>query len=147
MIYKPTYFELPELVCEDIYNKFGDIAWSFFDARLLITIDLLREKLNKPIFVNDWQVHGKFDERGFRCIKCSLVKQAIKENRLYVSPHMTGQGIDFDVEGCLAEEIRDWIVKNQSILPYAIRLEKNVNWVHLDTRDNTEGKKVVLFNP
>lgn len=147
MIYKPTYFSLDELVCEDVYNKFADIAWSFFDARLLIIIDLLRERFNKPIFVNDWMVHGQFDERGFRCIRCSLVREAIRQRRLYVSPHMTGQGVDFDVEGLVAEEVRQWIIKNQKILPYAIRMERNVNWVHLDTRDNVEGKKVTLFNP
>jgi len=147
MIYKPVYFSLDELVCEDIYNKFGEIAWSFFDPRLLITLDLLREKLNKPIFANDWQVHGRFDERGFRCIQCELVKKAIKEKRLYVSPHMTGQGVDFDVEGLVAEEVRQWIIKNQNILPYPIRMEKNVSWLHLDTRDNLEGKKIILFNP
>jgi len=147
MIYKPVYFSLDELVCEDIYNKFGEIAWSFFDPRLLITLDLLREKLNKPIFANDWQVHGRFDERGFRCIQCELVKKAIKEKRLYVSPHMTGQGVDFDVEGLVAEEVRQWIIKKQNILPYPIRMEKNVSWLHLDTRDNSEGKKIILFNP
>jgi hypothetical protein len=147
MIYKPTYFSLDELVCEDVYNKFGDIAWSFFDARLLITIDLLREKLNKPIFVNDWQVHGRFDERGFRCLRCSLVKQAIKENRLYCSPHMRGQAVDCDIEGLVASEVREFIIKNANLWPYPIRLENNVSWIHLDTVDNFEGKKVVLFNP
>jgi len=147
MICKPTYFSLDELVCPHVYDKFGDIAWQFFDPRLLITIDLLRDKLNKPIFVNDWQVHGEFDERGFRCLQCSLVRKAIKDKRLYVSPHMTGQGVDFDVEGLVAEEVRQWIIKNQKILPYPVRLEKNVGWVHLDTRDNSDGRKITLFNP
>lgn len=147
MIYKPQYFSLDELVCPHVYGIFGDIAWQFFDSRLLITIDLLREKFNKPIYVNDWQIHGEFDERGFRCIQCDLVKKAIRYKRLYVSPHMTGQGVDFDVEGLLAEEVRQWIIKNERILPYSIRLERSVNWVHLDTRDNFEGKKIVLFNP
>lgn len=147
MIYKPTYFTLDELVCPHVYEKFGEIAWQFFDQRLLITLDLLREKLNKPIFVNDWQVHGKFDERGFRCLKCSIVQDHIMTNTDYVSPHMTGQGVDFDMQGLISSEVRKWLLKNKNLLPYPIRLENNVSWVHLDTRDNFEGKKVILFNP
>ena len=146
MIYKPTHFILEELVCPHVFKKFGDIAWQFFDERLLMTLDIIREKLNKPIFVNNWDQDGKFDERGFRCIQCSLVKKAIKEKRLYVSPHMTGQGMDFDVEGMVASEVRLWLVKNEKILPWPIRLEGNVDWVHLDIRD-AEKDKVYIFNP
>jgi hypothetical protein len=146
MIYEPIYFSLDELVCPHVYDKFGNISWQFFDSRLLITIDDIRQRIGKPIFINDWQVHGKFDERGFRCIQCDLVKSAIAEQRLYVSPHMTGQGVDFDVQGLLAEEVRQWIIKNQNLWPYPIRLEAGVSWVHLDTRDAGKGK-VHLFNP
>jgi hypothetical protein len=65
---------------------------------------------------------------------------------MYVSPHMTGQGVDFDVQGLLAEEVRQWLIKNPNLLPYPIRLEAGVSWVHLDTRD-TGIQKVTLFNP
>lgn len=149
MIQKPIYFTLDELVCPHVHNRFGEIAWGFFDSKLLITIDRIRELLNKPIFVNNWKDGPTvfFDERGFRCIQCDLVKKAIIENRLYVSPHMTGQGVDFDVQGLMAEEVRQWILKNKTLLPYPIRLENNVSWVHLDTRDNFTGEKVTLFNP
>jgi hypothetical protein len=144
MIYKPDYFSLDELVCPEIYKHFGDVAWQFFDSRLLITIDTLRQKLGRRITVNDWQVHGQFTQRGFRCLQCQLVKDAIKTNQLYVSPHMTGQAIDFDVEGMVAEEVRQYIIKNQSLWPYPIRLEADVNWIHMDTRDADNGK-VFLF--
>jgi len=146
MKYIPKHFSIDELACPHIYDKFGAVAWQFFDQRILITLDILRDKFNKPIYINDWQVHGRFDERGFRCIQCSLVKKAIKEKRLYVSPHMTGQAADFDVRGLSAEEVRQWIIKNQNLLPYPIRLENGVSWVHLDTRDADKGK-VYLFNP
>ena len=145
MIYRPRHFDLKELVCPDIYNKFGDVAWQFFDDKMLMTLDLLRDQLG-PIYVNNWDSGGQFDERGFRCIQCSLVKKAIKEKRLYVSPHMTGQGVDFDVEGMTASQTRIWILSNQIKLGFPIRLEKNVTWVHLDTRQGDQGK-VTLFNP
>ena len=146
MRYESKHFSLDELVCEHVYNHYGKTAWEFFDQRLLITLDVIRERLNKPIYVNNWQIHGDFDERGFRCLRCDLVKKAIEDNRMYVSPHMTGQGADFDVKGLDAEEVRQWLVAKQNLLPYSIRLEAGVNWVHLDTRDHNEGK-IFIFNP
>ena len=146
MITTAKYFALHELVCPHVFNKHGQASWTFFDARLLITIDALRDRIGKPIFVNNWQSGGKFDERGLRCILCNLVKKAIAGNRLYISPHITGQAIDFDVQGLDASEVRQWIIEKQNLWPYPIRLEKDTSWVHLDTRDNGEDK-VYLFNP
>ena len=154
MRYKPRHFSLNELVCPDVFNKFGDTAWEFFSQDLLITLDLLRDQLG-PIYVNNWDMDPEvrkklglplFDERGFRCIQCDLVTTAIRQNRLYVSPHMTGQGVDFDVKGMSASQVRKWLSDNQAKLPFPIRLENNVTWVHLDIRDANKGK-VFEFNP
>jgi hypothetical protein len=141
-----TYFKLEELVCKDVFAAYGDQAWSFFDMRLLITLERVREMINKPIIINDWHKGGQFDERGFRCIKCDLVKSAIAENKIYVSPHMTGQAVDFDVQGLVAEEVRNWLVVNRMKLPYQIRLEQDVNWVHLDTRAYKD-ERIHFFKP
>lgn len=143
-MYRPKHFGLKELACPHIYAKFGDMCWQFFDIRLLETIDFVRDKLG-PMYVNNWDIDGAFDERGFRCIQCSLVKSAIKDNRLYVSPHMLGKAVDFDILGMTAQEVREWLIANQGYLPYNIRLEDNVNWVHLDVEDT--GKKIQLFQP
>jgi hypothetical protein len=153
MIYKPRHFTLEELACPHVFKKYGATAWQFFSQDALITLDLLRDLLG-PIYVNNWDMDEAdrksrglplFDERGFRCLHCSLVRDAIREDRLYVSPHMTGQGFDFDVKGMNAAQVRLWIMKNDIKLPNPIRLEKNVNWVHLDVRDAGKGK-VFLFN-
>lgn len=154
MLYKPRHFSLEELVCPDIFNKFGKTAVEFFSQDLLITLDLLRDQLG-PIYVNNWDMDpairkkqgiSLFDERGFRCLQCSLVVKAIEDKRLYVSPHMTGQGVDFDVKGMTAQQVRKWLKDNQAKLPFPIRLEDKVNWIHLDIRDTNKGK-VTLFNP
>lgn len=145
MIDRPIYFELQELVCPDVFKQYKERAWAFFDARLLITIDRLRLKLGKPIFVNSWNEQGVLSQRGFRCIKCDIVKTAFAENRLYVSAHMTGQAIDFDVQGLVASEVREYIIKNKNLWPYPIRLEDKVSWVHCDTRDSFTDEKVILF--
>ena len=144
MFYKPRHFILEELVCPHVFKEFGEMSWPFFDDKLLMTIDLLRDQLG-PIFINNWDMKGKYDERGFRCIRCSIVKDAIEKKTLYVSPHMTGQGFDFDVKGMPAEKVRTWIINNAVKLPYPVRLERDVSWVHLDTRDYNKGK-VSFFN-
>jgi hypothetical protein len=144
MVYKPKHFSLDEMVCEHVYDTFGGIVWSFFDIRLLVTLDTIREYIDKSIYINSWMVHGEFSQRGFRCIQCQLVKDAIKAKRLYVSPHMTGQGVDFDITGMTAEQGRQWIITNQDILPYNIRLENAVDWIHLDVRGGDQ--KITLFN-
>jgi hypothetical protein len=147
MIDKPIYFDLNELVCEDVFHTFGEQAWSFLDPRLLRTIDNIRQRIGKPIFINSWDSGGDQRESGLRCIKCLIVQQKITAGQLYMSAHMEGQAVDFSVQGLLAEEVRQWIVKNQTILPYPIRLENGVNWVHLDVRDNSIGNKITFFNP
>lgn len=144
--FDPVFFDLTELVCPHVYDKYHLQAWTFFDTRLLITIDSIRERIKKPIWINDWEVHGDIDQSGFRCIQCDIVKAAIKENRLYCSAHMRGQAVDFHINGMDAEEVRQYIIKNANLWPYGIRLERDVSWVHLDICNGTD-QKVILFNP
>jgi hypothetical protein len=139
------YFKLQELVCPDVYRKYGDRAWSFFDPRLLETLFFLREKIGRPFVVNNWKIGGKFSQRGLRCNLCDLNKKPTLNNKVYMSAHSQGQGVDFDVKGMQAHEVRKLIIDIQEELPYPIRLENNVSWVHMDVRD--AGKKVYVFNP
>jgi hypothetical protein len=142
-MYKPRHFSIEELVCLQVYEKFGETAWSFFDDKLLQTLDLLRDQLG-PIYINNWDSGGQFDQRGFRCLHCQLVMDAIKKGTLYCSAHMTGQAADFDVKDMSAAQVRLWILQNDIKLPYPVRLEKSTNWVHIDIRDSGQNK-VSLF--
>jgi len=144
MMYRPQYFWLTEFVCPHVYNKFGETAWMFLDDKLIITLDWIRRKLNKPITVNNWWEGGEFDERGLRCIQCSLVKSKCNNGEVYMSPHIVGRAADFDVRGMTAGEVRVWLAIHKNQLPYNIRLENFVNWCHLDTYDT--GNKVYIFN-
>lgn len=140
------YFDLEELVCKHVYDKYGAIAWSWFDPRFLETIHWIRQKLGKPMFANNWKEGGQFDERGLRCNLCSLVKNATDKDIVYMTSHLRAQAGDFDTQGIVAEEMRQWITKNKAGLPYPVRLEKNVPWLHVDVCNNTS-EKVILFNP
>lgn len=137
------FFDLPELVCEHVYEKYGNFAWNFLDPRLIVTINTIRDRIGKAIFVNDWQIHGDKSQRGLRCPECEIVK-AKKE--LYMSAHCLGKAVDFECQGLVSSEVRMWLIKNKNWWPYSFRLEDNVSWVHLDLYSFNTGEKITLFN-
>ena len=142
-MYRPQFFWLTELVCKHVYDKFGETAWRLLDEKAVVTLDWIRHSLNKPITVNNWWDGGDFDERGLRCIQCSIVKRKCDLGQVYVSAHILGRAFDFDVMGMTAGEVRVWLAYNKDRLPYPIRLENHTNWIHLDSIDM--GVKVYIF--
>lgn len=145
MIQQLQHFTLDELVCEHVYNKYGAFAYNFFDPRILIMIDTIRDRINKAIFINNWLIHGSFSQRGLRCPECQIPKDYAAKGILYMSAHPLGKGFDMEVEDMSADEVRQWIILHANWWPYPIRLEDKVTWVHLDLYNDTE-KKVILFN-
>jgi len=139
------YFKLHELVCRHIYISYGKVAWQFFDPRAIITIDWIREHLDRPIYINNYEWGGNQTQSGLRCNICQLARKWTIEGKIRMSAHSTAQAFDFRVKGMSAEEVRNWLVRNQEDLPYPIRLEADVDWTHLDTRNT--GQKIYFFNP
>jgi hypothetical protein len=138
------YFDIEELVCKHIRDVHGEAAWRLFDPRLLQVLLWIRKRVNKPIYANWYDKN--LAQRGIRCNLCQLVKDKSAAGKLYVSPHIFGAGVDFDIEGMLAEESRQWIDKNKAELPFPVRLERNVTWVHLDVLIISDDK-VTYINP
>jgi hypothetical protein len=143
MTYRPQHFILEELVCPDVHKKYGEMAWQFLDEKAVITLDWIARTLNKKVTVNTWHGGGTFTQRGLRCNLCQLVKDKTNKGQLYLSAHILGKAFDFDVEGMTADEVRIWIALNKDKLPYNIRLEEGVSWVHMDCEDT--GKKISFF--
>ncbi|MEG2164119.1 MAG: hypothetical protein RRY55_06540 [Bacteroidales bacterium] len=138
---KSKYFKTEELVCRHVYAKFGEQAEMFIDSRLFETLDIIREKiLCVPMIVNNWKSDGQFSQRGLRCNCCQIVKS---KTAPYLSAHVLGKAVDFDAKWMTAEQARQAIIKAQILLPYPIRLESGVSWVHLDVYD--AGNKVTMF--
>ena len=140
-----NFFSIRELVCSHVFNRFGENAWQFLDTELLHTLLIVRKFINKPMIVNNWYRGGSFSQRGLRCNICQLVKTKTNANTLYMTSHANGAGVDFDVQGMTAAEVRKALIANEDILPYPIRLEDGVTWVHLDIYDRMNGKKINLF--
>lgn len=138
---KSKYFQLKELVCPHVLAKYGERAWMFLDSKLIINLDTIRERIGKPIYVN----RGNLTQRGLRCPQCQIVKDKIKAGELYMSAHTMGKAVDFDVEDMKADEVRLWLAKNGKFLPYPIRVESGVSWVHMDVFDNNTEQHVYFF--
>lgn len=137
------YFEIKELVCPHVLQKYGERAWMFLDAHLLYNLATIRERLNRPITVN----HAPLTQRGLRCSKCQIVWDKFNAGEIYMSAHIMGKAVDFDVMGMEAEEVRLWLALHGPYLPYPIRVELDVNWVHMDVFPNKDNLKVYFFTP
>lgn len=137
------YFNIQELVGRRAYKRFGIRAWRFLDYRLLYALLIIREGLDKPITIN----HGRAQQRGLRTIVQQMIKNYFYKDRLYLSAHLFGKAVDFDVKGMQAQSVRDWIVDNEKLFPFKIRLEDKVTWVHLDVIWEQKNPKVYLFQP
>lgn len=139
-------FDIRELVCPHTYERWGsELSWQFLQADLLEVIYVLRTQLLKtPMIVNTWTSGGQFDERGLRCNMCEIVRS---KSSVYLSPHCMGAAIDFHTNSIEPEEIRNLIRMNwrkYSFVP--IRLERDVNWVHIDVFDRGNDTLITEFN-
>ena len=115
----------------------------FLYSRLILNLDTIRERIGKPIYVN----RGNLTQRGLRCPQCQIVKDKFEAGALYMSAHTFGKAVDFDVEGMTADEVRGWLAEHGAYLPYPIRVENDVNWLHMDVFQNKDNVKVYFFNP
>lgn len=147
------YFGIKELVGWQTCAKYGENSWQFLDIRLLQALLIVREGLKKEIYVNNWIKGGNFSERGLRSNVQNIVKSNTMSNNLYLSAHVMGKAVDFDVKGMSAEDVRNWIKENAHLFPFKIRLEhidtstnKPINWVHMDVIQNVKNPQIYLFN-
>lgn len=121
------YFQVSELVCRHTFSQWGERSWQFLDTAYLHNLLVIRRDiLQAPMICN----HDGAEQRGLRCNRCELVKE---KTRAYLSSHVLGKAGDFTVKGLTAQEARSRIRNNADRLPYPLRMEGGVNWLHIDT--------------
>ena len=145
------YFSIKEFVSPKVYKKHGELSWQFIDIRLLHTMLIIRVLIDKPITINNWHSGGNFKQRGLRSNLGYIFLSKFKKGIMYLSGHVLGKAVDFDVKGMTANEVRRWLVSIENELPYKIRLEnkmrgKYISWIHLDMLWNKDNNKVYKFN-
>ena len=131
------HFRIEELVSPELYNLVKtDTLWELFDEKLLITIDVLKEKFpNGSMTINNWLWGGDREQSGLRT-----------KNSKYYSPtsqHSRGRAIDCVFSDYETEEVRQYIINNPKKFPYIKGIEKGVSWLHIDTRLSD---RVVVFS-
>ena len=120
------FFSIDELVCDHVLAKWGEQSWQFLDTDFLHALLVIRRDiLKKAMWCNG---NGK-TERGLRCNRCSIVRG---KSGVYLSAHCLGKAGDFTITGLTAQQARDLIKRNASLLPCPVRMEKGVSWLHFD---------------
>ena len=141
------YFTIQELVCNHAYTAFGDRSWQFLNTTYLHCLLIIRRDILKTTMIcNNWSSQGgPFRQRGLRCNLCELVYSKTDIGKLYLSAHILGSAGDFDSKGFTATQARQIIEDNQHLLPYPIRMEQNVTWLHFDTYDTGYDSLITYF--
>ena len=138
-------FKVKELVCPHVFKEHGERAWKFLATIYLHTLLVLRRDILKVPLVCNTKV---LTQRGLRCNLCEIVKEKTEDDIVYLSAHHLGIGGDLSSPEMTAEEMRQKIEENQDLLPYPIRIEKDVNWLHVDCYDDIDdNNKITYFNP
>ena len=149
------YFETYEIASSYVCNiNAPSTIYGMFDERLKDLIVWVREGIGRPIYANNWILYEKlkqanprlvkFEQRGYRTNDdpdCKRQKFATK------SAHFEGKALDFDVQGMTAQQVRVWLYDNQDSAPIRFRVEKGVNWVHVDVMPHKASDKAYFFNP
>lgn len=135
-MYKPKYFKLYELLPPEIYKNEYE-GWKLLDERLLETIDVVREIINKPLICNTWYQGGDRVASGFRSANCKVGAE--------MSQHRLGRAVDLVCAYMSASEMRDMIKEHQEKLPYKVRIEDGVTWLHIDVKNRNDVNKIQLF--
>lgn len=134
------FFALSELVCPHVLKRDGEQAWRYLHTDLLrVLLWLRKEVLRVPLVCNT----KTLKQRGFRCNCCEIVREKTAKVTLYVSPHMLGMGVDLSSNDMTADEMRKRIKAEADTAPCNVRIEADVNWLHIDVLP--QDKKVYEF--
>lgn len=138
------YFKIQELVCPHVYNKYGEKSWMFLSTDSLHLLLALRVRiLNVPLICNSYSKN--LTQRGFRCNLCELNKDKTIKGVLSISAHSTGKGWDLTSPNMTAEEMRQKIQEKTHLLPYNVRIEKDVNWLHIDVYNTMDNNNKITY--
>lgn len=140
--YRPNYFKLYELLPKELYVD-EDTGWEMFDEKLLRTIDIIREIVGVPLICNNWHDGGSRNYCGARTPKSKHYNHgsfhSVRDDRPVMAADLISTRMSAPV-------IRQTVASRHAELPYPIRFEEGVSWVHVDTNAKV-GYKVYFFNP
>ena len=140
-MYKCKYFKIQELVSPIVYNKWGDMAWMFFNPEVLKDLDTIRETYGSPIIINNWTRGGSLKQCGLRSNMDEMVKA---KKILYLSAHCLACG--FDLHASNGNNKSLWQHCYNLILNKKLKMFKRLEnlkdtptWTHCDAFQTNSG--------
>lgn len=140
-MYKCKYFKIQELVSPIVYNKWGEMAWMFFNPEVLQDLDTIRETYGSPIIINNWSGGGSLKQCGLRSNMDDMVKA---KKTLYLSAHCLACG--FDLHASNGNNKYLWQHCYNLILNKKLKMFKRLEnlkdtptWVHCDAFQTNSG--------
>ncbi len=132
---RSKYFAIHEFLPRKMYETYGERGWRYVDARLIESVDRLKEHFNLgTMTINDYYWGGLREWSGIRT----------EDSKYYSSGsmHTAGKAVDFVCTDYSAEEVRNYILDNLELFPAIKGMELEVSWVHIDVRNEDF---IVLF--
>lgn len=146
---KSKYFKVKELVSTKVYRILGERAGRYISKDIILFLDTLREDLGVPILVN--RPSYNITQRGLRTTIDSIVVDKVRKEQLYISAHMLGRAVDFEVPGMDMREVYNRIVNNPKRYYMITRIESpevtlSKGYIHVDNIE-TGKEGIYVFNP
>ena len=132
---KAKYFDIRELVPENVFSDRGEKSWQLIDDRLIVTLDAIRDRFG-PVVINTWHKGGGRRECGLRVPGGAYYRP--------YSQHSFGRAADCLFVKSSVEDVREYIINNPKEFPYVRGVELDVDWLHVDVRNYDE---VLTFKP
>jgi hypothetical protein len=130
-LHNSPHFDVREMVDQNTFKALGVNAAWLIDPKIVRVLDLLREKLGAPIFVNNWHTGGPFKSSGFRSM-------SDKTGAMF-SQHRRGCAADVKASGRKPADLLAIINANFDDFKAAgLTTIEDINytptWLHLDCR-------------
>ena len=141
------HFDIRELVHEDIWAKCGERCIDFINCNTGETLESIKRALSsvlgeeESVTVNSWLWGGNYKSSGLR-----LPKGIGAE----FSSHKFGCGFDLKYKKHTPQEAYLFILQNQDLFPYIIRMEHitaTPTWNHIEISSQKRIGKIKVFKP
>ena len=135
------HFFLQEFVPKEIFDRWGNKSLWFIDSQIVDIAESIRNKVGKPVIINNWKDGGTYNYSGYRPPECNV---GVK-----MSQHRWGRAVDIKVPGIDLLQLYSFIKRNPDKFPEITTLE-NINhtktWLHADCRFTGESS-ILIVNP
>ena len=129
------HFNVHELVPKKMYEKYGEKAWRYVDARLIDTIDKLKEHFSEgTMTINNYYWGGDREWSGIRTPDSPYYNVG--------SQHSYGNAVDIVWSSYSVKEVRDYVLGNLGVFD-KVRGIEIASWLHVDVRNSEE---LVIFD-